>query len=87
MKKIIIAIAIIGLVVGATYNKAHKTRECEILGVYENMMSVVHPNGRIYTLSTDGDCTGRYRKGEIVDVVFDELHEWDTQYECIGLKQ
>lgn len=86
MKKMVIVMLVIGFVFGLAYGKANKVRKCEILGVYEDAMSVVHPNGHIYTLHIDEEYVGRYHKGEVVDVVFDELHEWDTQYEIKGLK-
>lgn len=86
MKKIVALVMVIGIVFGTVYTKANKVRECEVLGVYEDAMSVVHPNGHIYTLHIDEEYVGRYHKGEIVDVVFDELYEWDTQYEVKGLK-
>ena len=84
MKKIIIAIAIIGLIVGINYNKANKVRECEVIGVYESAIMVKHPNGNLYTIHIDN--AEDYVKGETIEVVFDELHEWDTQYEVKGLR-
>lgn len=84
MKKIIIAIAIISLIVGTAYNKANKVRECEIVGVYESAIMVKHPNGNLYTIHMDN--VEDYVDGGTIEVVFDELHEWDTQYEVKGLR-
>ena len=69
------------------WNKTNKTRECEVLGVYENMMTIVHPNGNIYTTTISQEDNRRYNKGDKVKAVFDELHEWDTMYSCKGLKR
>ena len=87
MKKMVVAMLVVGFAIGFVYGKANKVRECEILGVYEDAMSVVHPNGHIYTLHINEEDANRYRKGEIIDVVFDELHEWDTQYEIKDIKR
>ena len=84
MKKIIIAIAIISLFVGTAYNKMNKVRDCKVVGVYESAIMVKHPNGRLYTIHTDN--IENYVKGETIEVVFDELYEWDTQYEVKGLR-
>ena len=85
MKKILCGIMVISLVVGITYNKSYKVRECEVLGVYEDMMTVMHPNGHIYSLSIDEDDLRTYFENEVVEVMFDELHEWDTQYTVVKL--
>ena len=84
MKKIIIAIAIISLVAGTVYNKANKVRECEVVGVYVSAIMVKHPSGHLYTIHIDN--AKDYVEGETIEVVFDELHEWDTQYEVKGLR-
>lgn len=84
MKKIIIGLMIVGLIAGTIYHKANVTRECVIIGVYEDAMMVEHPNGHLYTMYVD-DTSGLV-EGNTVNVVFDELCEWETQIEIKGLR-
>lgn len=84
MKKIIIGLMIVGLIAGTIYHKANTTRECVIVGVYEDAMMVEHPNGHLYTMYVD-DTSGLV-EGNTVNVVFDELCEWETQIEIKGLR-
>lgn len=84
MKKIIIGLMIVGLIAGTMYNKANVTRECKVVGVYENAIMIEHPDGHLYTMHMDN--VEQYTKGQIIDVVFNELSEWDTEYEIKGLR-
>lgn len=84
MKKIIIGLMIVGLIVGTIYHKANVIRECVIIGVYEDAVMIEHPNGHLYTMYVD-DTTG-LAEGKTVNVVFDELCEWETQIEIRGLR-
>lgn len=84
MKKIIIGLMIVGLIAGTIYHKANVTRECVIIGVYEDAMMIEHPNGHLYTMHID-DTSGLV-EGNTVNVVFDELCEWETQIEIKGLR-
>lgn len=84
MKKIIIGLMIVGLIAGTVYNKANKVRECEVVGVYVSAIMVKHPSGHLYTIHIDN--VEDYVEGETIEVVFDELHEWDTQYKVKGLR-
>lgn len=79
MKKIIIVAMIMTCIV-CVCNKANKTRECEVFGVCNEMISVIHPNGYVYTTTLEQEDIGRYHKGAIVDVVFDELCDWEKNY-------
>lgn len=75
---------IVGLIAGAIYHKANVTRECEVVGVYVSAIMVKHPSGHLYTMYMDN--VEDYVEGETIEVVFNELHEWDTQYEAKGLR-
>lgn len=84
MKKIIVGLMIVGLIAGTMYHKANVTRECEIVGVYISAIMVKHPNGHLYTMHMDN--VKQYTEGQTIEVVFDELCEWDTQIEIKGLR-
>ena len=84
MKKIIIGLMIVGLIAGTIYHKANVTRECEIVGVYISAIMVKHPSGQLYTMHMNN--VEQYTKGQTIDVVFNELCEWDTQIEIKGLR-
>ena len=82
MKKILIMMMAVSVVAGATYNKANKVRECEITKVYDeyDLMVIEHPNGHLYSMTYNPNEI-YVVEGDTIEVVFDELHEWDTQYE------
>ena len=84
MKKVIIGLMIVGLIAGTMYNKANVTRECKVVGVYEDAIMIEHPNGHLYTMNVED--TTELRKGDTLKVVFDELCDWDTQIEVKGLR-
>lgn len=86
MKNMLLGILAISLIIGTVYCKANAVRECEVIGTWNNLISVLHPNGNLYNLYVDEDDIGRFHKGEIVDVVFDEMYEWDIKYVAKDIK-
>jgi hypothetical protein len=83
MKKMILFVLVIGCVCGAVYSKTNVVRECEVISVFGDLISVTHPNGNTYKFYTDN---GNFQKGERIKVVFDEMYEWNTQYVVKGVK-
>ena len=41
---------------------------------------IEHPNGHLYSMTYNPNEI-YVVEGDTIEVVFDELHEWDTQYE------
>lgn len=84
MKKLIIYSLIVGLMGIMMYSKLNKTRECIVTYVYQDMIMIEHPNGNLYTMNVDNN--RHYVEGDVIEVVFDELYEWDSMYTIKGIK-
>ena len=84
MMKKIIAISLVAICLCSfVYTKTNTVRECEVVSVFNDLITIVHPNGNTYKFYTDN---GNFQKGERIKVVFDEMYEWDTQYVIKGVK-
>ena len=86
MKKVLTMIIAISLVCGVWFGKLHRTRECVVTNVdNENLVVTVrHPNGWTYDYYTD--CTENIKEGETIKVVFDELTDWEKNYQVKGIR-
>ncbi len=86
MKKVLTMVIAMSLVCGIWFGKLHRTRECVVTNVNnENLIVTVrHPNG--WTYDYYADCTENIEEGETIKVVFDELTDWEKNYQVKGIR-
>lgn len=82
MKKTFILALICATMIGLFINKTHCARDCEVLRVSEHTITVEHPNGLIY--KADFDNAEEYKEGNTYTFYFNELTDWEKNYELIG---
>jgi len=80
---LLLAVIIVAVNVTAIYCKTHVQRACEVVSVNEDVITLRHPNGLIYdVIVTDPES---YVNCIIIDAIFNEMKDWDKNYEVVDI--